>query len=424
MSKLFLIAVSLLACVLSEPTPAGSYCGSYTDEIQVSVTILSPQYIRLNGSAFGTTVGCAMESASYVMASHSVSLPLINTPTDCLGSILRSYSFDPADLSIVYDPMSNAIAVAAGAISFSLVKCNPQNYWSEINSYKVSQTNKAVSAHYGVHADPSGAYCGTYASIAVVRATVLSLKSFDLVATILGVAEKCDKEDAAYNPTTHAVTFPNVNAPSDCLGSTLRGLSVDPASITVMYDVTKDTLEVTDQSVGVSFSLTKPLCTTLEKELSLIQKKPVLENLLKADPIEADPVVPSGMYCGTYLEIVTIKATVLSLKAVKLVGIILGFTHNCDSEDVGYNNDTHIVTFPDVLAPADCLGKLLLSYGLSPASLSGKYDPDKNTLAILVESITLTLARCTSEQLMEDYSSLPKMDDFHQARIAKLLRSN
>jgi len=160
MSKLFLfVALSLLACALSEPIPAGSYCGTYSDEIKVSVTVLSPQFIRLNGSAFGTSAGCPREAAEYVAASHKISLPSINTASDCLGTILRSYSIDPAGVSIVYEPTSNTIAVSSGAVAFSLAKCSTQQFWSEARPIK-----KAVSAHFGVHesATPSGAYCGTY----------------------------------------------------------------------------------------------------------------------------------------------------------------------------------------------------------------------------------------------------------------------
>jgi len=114
---------------------------------------------------------------------------------------------------------------------------------------------------------------------------------------------------------------------------------------------------------------------------------------------------------------------VLSLTEVKLDGKVLGFSVSCPIENVAFNQVTDAVTFPNIAAPADCLGKILLSYGLNPTSLSGKYEPTTNVLDITVEGITLTLKQCTAEQLMVNYDYLPKSNKFHEARIAHLYQT-
>jgi len=224
-------------------------------------------------------------------------------------------------------------------------------------------------------------------------------------------------EAVDFNPSTNAVTFPNVNAPADCLGITLRDLSIVPDSIKITYNPTTDSILINAPG-DVTFSLTKSCSFEVEayenKQLGTIIKAE--EESLKAE----DAPLPAGAYCGSYLEIVSIRATVLSLIEVDLTGSVLGFGVACHTEEVKYDQTTFVVTFPNIGAPADCLGKLLMSYGLNPASLSGKYDPTKNTLDILVESITLTLSKCTSEQLNQDFELLKKPNKFHQARLAYL----
>jgi len=112
---------------------------------------------------------------------------------------------------------------------------------------------------------------------------------------------------------------------------------------------------------------------------------------------------------------------VLKLTDVKLDGYVFGFTVSCPDEGVLYDNTTFKVTFPQITAPADCLGKLLTSYGLDPNSISGLYNPPKDTLAITVEAITLTLSQCTAEQLEEKFVTQdPKQ--YHRARMMNMLR--
>jgi len=355
---------------------------------------------------------------------------------------MATSNIDPLSVNIAYNPKDDSVTVRGPpGVSFDLRLCDDNsNYVEEIfidsqfakfyvekkaEPAKNNEVSTLVSMNAAV---PSGAYCGTYELIATIRATVLSLTLCDLSATIFGIGETCNNEAAKFDATTNIISFPNVNAPSDCLGGILRGLSVIPDSIVIKYDPTADVLDITYAPADVTLTLTKKCSfedernVQMEHSVKLLAEEPHDTAMLLAEELQdrkgADP---KGAYCGTYLEIVTIRATVLSLMAVKLDGYVFGFAVNCVDEDVAYDNNTFDVKFPQITAPADCLGKLLTSYGLDPNSLSGHYDPAKDTLAITVESVTLTLAQCTSEQLREKFVT-PDATKFQRARMMKMLK--
>eukprot|EP01123_Difflugia_compressa_P013852 TRINITY_DN66_c0_g1_i1.p1 TRINITY_DN66_c0_g1~~TRINITY_DN66_c0_g1_i1.p1 ORF type:complete len:242 (+),score=51.95 TRINITY_DN66_c0_g1_i1:83-808(+) len=236
----FSLICVLMSCLVgfALSDPAGSYCGTYLDSVSVKATVITLEEASVTGSVFGSAVSCPSEAAVYDKSSGKITLTDITAPADCVGKLLTSYGIDPSSLSLQYVSTTNVINVAVTGITLTLSHC----------PFPLST--------------PKGSYCGAYSG-AVIEATVLTLSSVKLNATIDGYAIGCNSEATKFDESSGVITFPDINQPTDCLGSALQSLGISASGLSVVYNAVADTIHVSDGAVSVVLSH----CPSLQKVL-------------------------------------------------------------------------------------------------------------------------------------------------------------
>jgi len=119
------ISVILAPCTLTaQATPKGSYCGGIDSIVEVNATVITLQDIQLIGNIGGTIAKCDAETVNFNQQTDKVVFPNVNSDNDCLGNMLRSYSIDPADLSVQYYPTADCIGISLPDLfaNFNLTK--------------------------------------------------------------------------------------------------------------------------------------------------------------------------------------------------------------------------------------------------------------------------------------------------------------
>eukprot|EP01121_Diplochlamys_sp_Union-15-3_P005843 TRINITY_DN16193_c0_g1_i1.p1 TRINITY_DN16193_c0_g1~~TRINITY_DN16193_c0_g1_i1.p1 ORF type:complete len:240 (-),score=26.33 TRINITY_DN16193_c0_g1_i1:90-809(-) len=222
------VALSLLSLVMCAD-PAGSYCGTYLDVVNVKATVNSLTSATLTGTVFGASVVCKDEAVSYDPTTNVIKLVDITAPNDCVGKLLSDNGVDPSSLTLTYTPSTNVINVAVSDITLTLASCTFPLYL------------------------PSGSYCGSYSG-ATIEATVISLTEISLNATIDTYNIGCATEATKFDQATDAVTFPNIKSSTDCLGSALSSLGIDASGLSVIYNAVANTIHVADGGVSVVLS--------------------------------------------------------------------------------------------------------------------------------------------------------------------------
>mmetsp|Transcript_4661 Transcript_4661/g.5057 ORF Transcript_4661/g.5057 Transcript_4661/m.5057 type:complete len:136 (-) Transcript_4661:50-457(-) len=106
-------------------------------------------------------------------------------------------------------------------------------------------------------------------------------------------------------------------------------------------------------------------------------------------------VIPHGSYCGEYDELASIRIDVLSETLVNLNATVFGSPVVCDKEAVQYDPTSQVIVLPDIKKPDDCVGKILLNYGVDPSAIAAHFDPSNNTVALVVEGyIDINMEEC------------------------------
>lgn len=94
------------------------------------------------------------------------------------------------------------------------------------------------------------------------------------------------------------------------------------------------------------------------------------------------------------LGIVELKISVVNTTNANVTGTIFGTTHSCPYEAVTYDSSTHVVSLPTVTKKGDCVGSLLSSEGIDPATMKITYDPSTNSLDVNTQIASITLNAC------------------------------
>jgi len=208
--------------------------------------------------------------------------------------------------------------------------------------------------------DPEGSYCGSYQTIATLKATVLNKTDASITGTLYGSPITCPVEAAEYDATNASIVFPNIYNKDDCLGQQLASFSIPPQAFIVTYDEKANTLNATILSQAITV-------------------------ILAPCSLNAYPKVratPKGSYCGGIDSIVEVNATVITLSEITLVGNIEGTVNKCDAESVNFNTGSDNVSFPNVQNANDCLGDLLRSYSIDPSELNVHYYPTDDIIGV------------------------------------------
>jgi len=171
--------------------------------------------------------------------------------------------------------------------------------------------------------------------------------------------------------------------------------NIDPFSVSTVYYPNNDTFTISGPSQvsvdlrGCDSILQDPESTTYMEEQE-----------------ETGVEVPAGAYCGNYLDIVKVRATVTSLKEIQLIGSVYESTVACNSEAVSFYS-SNMVAFPNINSPDDCLGKLLTSFGLDGSSLFAIYDSSTDSVNIQIEEVTMPLTKCNAHQIHFGENDIP-----------------
>jgi len=245
----------------------GAYCGN-NDETSLKVkaiVVIANSTIAIAGQFNGRYFSCPNEKY-IILENNTVVFPGAFQKNDCLGAIFISNNVNPYTVTVLYDPkQDSATIVGPQGFNLSLHACDPSSRIRFMeNSEKMEQLleKKQISLREKPSADPAGAYCGSYDDIAVVQVQVVSLTSVNLAGSVFGTNVSCAGEKVAYNPSNGTINFPNIDAPSDCLGSMLSGYGVQPDSLKCNYIDAQNIIEV--QVEGVTIDLKK--CGTWKNE--------------------------------------------------------------------------------------------------------------------------------------------------------------
>jgi len=376
------------------------YCGKYKDDAKLKVVVLAPnQTFYFSGLVDGKLFYCNRVPFE-IMANGTVYLQEFFSKQSCLGGLFSYYGVNPYSVSVTYD-FSRDIATVSGPsnVSFSLSPCSGF-YRKELVHSKVQEDEMhSWVAETNVKADladPSGSYCGEYLLILKLKATVVNLQEIALSGSLFGFTVSCPSEVVEYIASNGSIFFPNINKTGDCLGGYLKEYSINPNALNVTYATKANT--VTIEVDGVIVILAQ--CTTFQEhfgEEEIHAYIPEIKNIQDSKSHrDFEKANPSGEYFGQYQSTVSVTVTVLSLSMVDINGSIEGVGASCTKETVKYDSSTNSITFPNITAPADCLGLLLTSFGLDPTSLKVSYDPLPDEILVSINGISISLTKKAS----------------------------
>jgi len=335
----------LLGSVLCQK-PSGSYCGENKDlNLRVAIRVLDDKSVQIVVNIAGDNKGCLKEDYMYNAVTHKIDFPNLSSASDCLAGLLSEYEIDPSSLSIEYDPATNTLIGSADGISVKFGQCTPPP----------------------MYRDGPGAYCGHIEDTLKVKATVLVFNNtIALAGKFNGKIFSCPNEKY-YILDNNSVILPGSYVKSDCLGAIFNDNQIDPSTVNIVYDPKGDTATITGPR---DFTLSVQSCA--------------------AHMITADP---SGTYCGSYDDIVSVKVKVDSLQSIDLSASIFGFATTCNGEAVKYNTTgpIHDVSFPNINNANDCVAKTLSSYGLSPSQLEVQYDEPRDVIFAVIKSLSVNI---------------------------------
>jgi len=262
--------------------------------------------------------------------------------------------------------------VYVATVTFNMTSCTTyQENYGDFESLIPALKNKPVlrdSINNIKVGNPTGSYCGTYADIATVKATVLNTSDFDLSGTVFGATVSCPVEAAVFISSNNSIEFPNINSATDCLGSMLSNYGVSPSDLSATYNPSANSINIAVGAVEVTLTA----CSFLNARAS-----------------------PSGTYCGSYDGIVTAKVVVESLTSFDLSGTVEGTSVSCMNEAVSIQSN-NVIVFPNIDRTGDCLGTIFSNYGISPDALSAIYFPveDVIDITVLIANLNLTHSAC------------------------------
>jgi len=99
---------------------------------------------------------------------------------------------------------------------------------------------------------------------------------------------------------------------------------------------------------------------------------------------------PSGSYCGTFTNVATMKATVLTPQVAAISGTLYGQAYACPSEACYWDATNNSIIFPNIYAASDCLGSNLASFSIPPSALRVVYIPSDNILNGTITSLAVS----------------------------------
>jgi hypothetical protein len=346
-------------------SPSGSYCGSFSTTFKGKIEFNSPTSVNIMGNAEDFPLSCSNEAITISTPDKDgndiINMVDVSKTSDCLGKYLGQFGVNPADFAVEYNGNDDTVTVKGtkAPVNFVFSKCTEYEVHFEAPKAKdIKDLYRVNSPRLG---DPAGSYCGSYQTIATLKATVINPKEASLVGTLYGSPITCPTEAAEYDATNKSVVFPNIYNPDDCLGKQLGSFSIPPQAFVVTYDPTANTLNATILSQAISLILSP---CTLEVEAT-----------------------PSGKYCGGVSSIVSVNATIITLTEIKLDGNVGGQVDTCNSESVDFNSSTDKVVFPNIGNANDCLGNLLKSYSVDPADLVVKYHPTADCIEVSLSAL-------------------------------------
>jgi len=359
------------------------YCGKYKDRAKLKVVILSPnQTFYFSGLVDGKLFYCNYVPF-VIMANGTIFLKEFFAQQSCIGGLFSYYGVNPYAVSVIYD-FSRDIATISGPsdVSFSLSPCSNFYRRETSNDEKYSLVAETKVA------DPSGSYCGEYLLLVKLKVTVITLSEISIDGSIFGFSHSCPTVAVNYTVSNGSVIIVDINKVGNCLGDLLRSYDINPSGLNITYKADEVTIEID----GITILLSK--CTAFQEHfgegeiayipaIKKIQDSKSLRDYEKADP--------SGVYYGQYQDTVTVVVSVLSLDLININGTVDGVLAACPKEYVIYNSVMDTIKFPNITSPDDCLGSLISSFGLDPASLVVTYDPLADEILVSIAGIELGL---------------------------------
>ena len=95
---------------------------------------------------------------------------------------------------------------------------------------------------------------------------------------------------------------------------------------------------------------------------------------------------PSGMYCGSYMGMVSGKVTFAS-STIDVKLDVFSSKHECDNVAYSFNGVTNAINIPSATDKSSCLGDLI-------SSNAATYHPGANTISLDVGIATIDMSSC------------------------------